>query len=139
MSATTKHDGQAPRTIPIFGMPDGLKATGAASANSHSYFEDDHPGLVAFPLHQVRMTQEAAIELSDLLDFLQRSLISDAERDDATPAWRSIASRAAVLSRAVLGVMGGDDPSVADLAEQVHGPSALWPSWVRIEQERGQQ
>lgn len=138
MSATSKHDSMATHAVELLDWPDGLTATGVASAWSHS-FDDDHPGLVAFPVDQVRLTQEAILELSDLLCFLRRSLISDAERDAAPPAWHSIASRAAVLAAAVLSVMGGDDPSVAELAEKIHGNSAGWPAWVLATQAGGAQ
>lgn len=133
MSAATKHDGQAPRTLEVFGLPEALAATGVASTSSHGYYQADHPGLVAFALPHARLVHEASLELCDLLDFLGRSLKSDAERDDALPAWRSITSRAAILARAMLGVLGGDQPSVAELAEQVHGE--LWPSFVEQSQQ----
>lgn len=133
MNATTEQSGQAPRTLEVFGLPEDLTTTGVASAHSHGYYQADHPGLVAFALPHARLTHEASLELCDLLDFLGRSLKSDAERDDALPAWRSITSRAAILARAMLGVLGGDQPSVAELAEQVHGE--LWPAFVDQSQQ----
>ncbi|GCL61027.1 hypothetical protein [Pseudaquabacterium pictum] len=79
---------------------------------------------------RTRLAHGASCELSELLCYLARSLRVDAQRDEALPVWRSIVERANTLNDAVLGVLGGDDPAVQELAEVVHGDAAHWPAWL---------